>query len=182
MTEKLGTSLIHLIGNQAPWRSEHCGRENCWPCKTKTGSCKAHNIVYSITCVACKSQGVNKIYWGESHRSAWDRAADHWKALETGDTGYAVAKHQQIDHSGQDHNFAFKVHQSFKSSLARQIMEAIMIDQEDPTAKLNSRAEWGLNSIPRLVVHQDLPEGQENSQQGQNGQSQNTASMTPFLY
>ena len=52
-----------------------------------------------------------------------------------------------------------------------------MIDQEDPTAKLNSRAEWGLNSIPRLVVHQDLPEGQENSQQGQNGQSQNTGAQ-----
>ena len=89
--EKLGTSLIHKIGNQAPWRSDPCGRDNCWPCKAKTGSCKAHNIVYNITCMTCKSLGVKKVYWGESRRSAWDRAADHWKALEKGDTGYAIS-------------------------------------------------------------------------------------------
>ena len=28
VTEKLGMSLIHLIGNQVPWKSYHCGRDN----------------------------------------------------------------------------------------------------------------------------------------------------------
>ena len=54
-------------------------------------------------------------------------------------------------------------------------MEAIMIDQEDPEAKLNSKAKWGLNSIPRLVVHQDLPESHNN---GQNGQVTGNADVT----
>ena len=54
-------------------------------------------------------------------------------------------------------------------------MEAILIDQEDPEAKLNSKAEWGLNSIPRLVVHQDLPVSQNSGQNSQNGQDTGAA-------
>ena len=84
------------------------------------------------------------------------------KPWKKGDISYAVAKHQLNDHKGQDHNFTFKVHQSYKSSLERQIRETILIDSEDPEAKLNSKDEWGLNSIPRFIVHQDIPESQPN--------------------
>ena len=60
VTERLGTSLINLIGNQAPWRSQHCGRDQCWPCISKEGSCKSHKVTYSITCITCLSQGQKK--------------------------------------------------------------------------------------------------------------------------
>ena len=32
VVEKLGNSLINSLGNQAPWRREHCQRTGCWPC------------------------------------------------------------------------------------------------------------------------------------------------------
>ena len=105
--------------------------------------------------MTCLSQGQQKNYLGENHRSAWNRVQDHWKALEVKDNKYAIAKHQEKEHRGQKHNFYFKVKLSFTSSLKRQIREAILIYQGDLEVKLNSKAEWVLNSIPRLIVHQD---------------------------
>ena len=55
--KKLGTSLINLIENQDPWRSDHCGRSECWPCQSKPGSCKSHNILYLIQCMTCHKLG-----------------------------------------------------------------------------------------------------------------------------
>ena len=52
VVEKLGMSLINSLGNQAPWRGDHCGCADCWPCQAKEGSCKLHNIRYSIRCIA----------------------------------------------------------------------------------------------------------------------------------
>ena len=56
----------------------------------------------------------------------------------------------------------------FRSSLERQIFEAITIDEAPPEVRLNSKAEWGCNRIPRLVIDpesqrpgQDQPRGQE---------------------
>ena len=119
------------------------------------------------------TKGVRKIYWGESHRSGWDRASDHQKALKTQNKAYAIVKHQLNDHNEEEvPNFQFNVVQSFTSSLERQIREAIAIDSEDPEAKLNSKAEWGMNAIPRIVVVQDTPESQDQHQnQGQEGEA-----------
>ena len=148
--------------------------------------------------MTCHQQGIDKVYWGESHRAAIDRAQDHWTALETSNTSYAVVKHQMNDHSNSpNHNFQFKVHESYQNSLERQIKEAILIDREDPAVKLNSKAEWGLNSIPRVTIVQDMPEaktpgfdhnGQHNSDDhqaapldhnGQNTQSSSKALQRP---
>ena len=54
VVEKLGSSLIEALGNQAPWRSGQCGRSQCWPCKSKEGSCRKHNVLYRIACLTCK--------------------------------------------------------------------------------------------------------------------------------
>ena len=70
-----------------------------------------------------------------------------------------MVKHQVNDHrESEEPNFIFKVHKSFTSSLERQIREAIRIDEEPVEALMNSKSEWGLNSIPRVTVVQDIPE------------------------
>ena len=179
--ERLGNSLIKSLGNQAPWRTDHCGREVCWPCQTKEGSCRKHNVVYKITCMTCQVKGKRKLYWGESHRSAWDRSMDHLEALRVRNENYAVVKHWLSDHKGEKPNYKFEVHSSFRTSLERQITEAILIDEEDNDARLNSKAEWGGNRVPRLMIDPDShfnskkeevksQTGQENVDQGQGSQ------------
>ena len=77
MVERGGDTIFSKIGNPAPWKRQHCGGEGCAPCNTKEGSCKELNITYRITCLPCKSEGQNRAYVGESHRSFGDRAAEH---------------------------------------------------------------------------------------------------------
>ena len=152
VVERLGLTLLKSLGNPAPWRSDHCGRPNCWPCRSKEGSCLKHNVVYQITCMTCKNLGHTRVYYGESHRSAWDRSEDHRNALRTEDETYAIVKHWKIEHKEAKPEFQFKVVKSYRSSLDRQISEAILIDNEPPQHLLNSKSEWGSNRIPRLII------------------------------
>ena len=141
VVERLGSTLLQSIGNPAPWRVDHCGRPNCWPCKVKEGSCLKHNVIYKITCLTCHTQGQKKVYYGESHRSAWDRSEDHRNAIRTQDDSYAIVKHWTNDHQGEEPNFQFEVVRAFRSSLERQISEAILIDLEENNNLLNSKAD-----------------------------------------
>ena len=68
---------------------------------------------------------------------------------------------------------------SFRSSLERQIMESIYIDDEDPEVRLNSRSEWGANKVPRLIIDPDSrykpgeqDQNNDQSQEEQEGQGQ----------
>ena len=51
--------------------------------------------------MTCQVKGKKKLYWGESHRSAWDRSMDHLEALRVNNDSYAVVKHWLTDHIGE---------------------------------------------------------------------------------
>ena len=79
-----------------------------------------------------------------------------------------MVKHWETDHQQQEQpEYSFEVLRSFRSSLERQIFEAITIDEASPDVRLNSKAEWGGNRIPRLVID---PESQKPGQEQQGGQ------------
>ena len=63
----------------------------------------------------------------------------------------AMVKHKNNHHHGLEPNFNFNVHRVWKSSLARQIGEAICIGDEDQALLMNSRSDWGQNPIPRVT-------------------------------
>ena len=152
--ERLGNSLIHSLGNKAPWRNEACGRE-CVPCQSKPGSCRKRNCTYQILCNICtKEENRSSIYWGETHRTWWDRCQEHLRALDSGDESYATVKHMMIHHPGRQHDFLFKFEKSWKTSLQRQIQEAIRIEETDPGSLMNSKTEFGANSVPRVTIQQ----------------------------
>ena len=105
----------------------------------------------------CKALGKETVYFGESSRSWWDRAAEHSAALRSKDSKYAIVKHWEDDHRDKDDppGFDFKALRSHKSSIERQISEAILIEanRDKPGVKiLNSKAEWGLNKLPRMRI------------------------------
>ena len=120
-------SKVSPTSNNAPWKRDHCGKQGCTPYKNKEGSCKVRNITYIIKCTKCQM-----IYWGETHRTWGDRAAEHTAALRTMDDKNPLVKHQIIHHPDEEPSFSFKIHKSWISTLARQIGEALAILQEDP--------------------------------------------------
>ena len=147
--ERVGTSLINSLGNKSPWKSDHCGREGCQPCKSKEGSCGKRNVTYRLTCDICQEQGKRSVYIGETHRSWKDRSDDHEKALRDMDQSYATVTHHMEHHRDADRpRFTFKVDRSHQSSLQRQIMEALLIQGERCDMLLNKRGEWGINMLP----------------------------------
>ena len=94
----------------------------------------------------------------ETNRSWWDRYWDHAKAMERNDEKYAIVKHQANFHPQEPPNFIYKQHRTWKSSLERQVGEAIMINETKPGSLMNSKSEWGHNSIPRISVIRDNQE------------------------
>ena len=98
VVERGGDTLYSQLGNPAPWTKEHCGREICPPCDSKPGSCKRLNVTYRITCTDCKENGKRRHYIGETHRSFWDRAMDHYDALNEKNESYGVVKHWMEEH------------------------------------------------------------------------------------
>ena len=68
--EKVGTKLKDLLCRKNPWANLHCGRENCFTCKTKGGEgfCRRESIVYQIRCITCL-----KVGWWESSKTMYCR-------------------------------------------------------------------------------------------------------------
>ena len=154
IVERAGPKLKNLLCNKAPWKKTWCEREECQPCKSSPGSCRAVNVVYSITCQTCKANGKKAIYFGESSRSWWDRSRDHNQALTTKNKDYAIVKHWLSQHGDQDDppSYEYKVESTHKSAIHRQIPEAIKIDLEPEENLMNGKAEWGHNKVPRLKL------------------------------
>ena len=79
---------------------------------------------------------------------------------------FAFAKHLEDHHQdrmGDKMAFRFKIARTFRSSLMRQIWEAVKIHGSKATIVLNSKAEWMQPAIDRIVVTR---EPQEQQQQG----------------
>ena len=75
-------------------------------------------------------------------------------ALRKQDTNYAIVKHWHESHQHMETppDFSISLVRSHKSSLERQIHEAVSIELADPQVILmNGKSEWGQNRVPRVV-------------------------------
>ena len=72
------------------------------------------NVTYSIVCQECKIEGRLRQYIGETHRTYWDRAKEHTKALKDKDTSYGIMKHWVEEHPEltEPPNYKFQVTQT----------------------------------------------------------------------
>ena len=60
-------------------------------------------------------------------------------------------------HKEEAPDFIYKLDKQWKTSLSRQIGEALCISKADPATLMNSKSEWGSNRIPRVVVEDKRP-------------------------
>ena len=124
------------------------------PCDAKPGSCRALNLVYKVTCLDCKAEGLRSTYVGESHRSFWDRSQEHLADLRSRSDSNSLVKHWNEIHGNMDAppKYQFQVLKKCKTSLERQIWEAILIDSESEGIdhQINQKGEFGINLVPKL--------------------------------
>ena len=104
--------------------------------------CKKRNIIYESICSICnpgaKKKGPLKtydgskpsLYVGETTRSLMERAKEHLADFGAQSQKSHIWKHQLESHGGsQDQAFIFKVVETPKNALSRQIGEAVKISR-----------------------------------------------------
>ena len=139
--EKTGTKLKDLFSPTNIWKGSQCGREGCTTCNQggeDLPDCTRRSIVYESICTkgnpGAKASGpfkspetsVPSIYVGESARSIFERAGEHWKSYEKRNPDSHIWKHHLIHHEGEgEPEMRFKVLGTFRTALSRQIAEAI---------------------------------------------------------
>ena len=67
------------------------------------------------------------IYVGETSRSIYERAKEHWGAYQGGTEDSHIRKHQLLVHQGESHNFIMRLVEFHQSALSRQVGEAVLI-------------------------------------------------------
>ena len=83
--------------------------------------------------------------------------AEHFQDLKDMKEENPLVKHMLLHHPGDSPEFSIKAEKSYKTSLGRQIGEAMKIGQSNPLFLMNSKSEWGGNKIPRVVVEDEGP-------------------------
>ena len=183
IVERNGTTAKQLLHKSNPWAEGLCGRPDCYPCKTgDVKDCFRRNILYSHQCKQCKADGIEKVYIGESSRSAKERAGEHDQDYQKKKLDSHRLKHTETDHPGQDPpEFEFRVLATFHSALARQISEAVSIRRKGEGAVLNSKGVFNRCKLPRLTVEKDESKedrtGNQKSSFAEDGDSQHRSRL-----
>ena len=176
VVERGGTTMKQHLVRTDMGRSIPCSMGDCPMCLTNPGEgggAKHHRsgALYSGTCLICRAEhgdDFEAIYWGESGDSGYVRIKEHCDCIERRDGNNAFAKHLEEHHPdriGDKMAFQFKVARTFRSSLMRQIWEAVKIHGSKATIVLNSKAEWMQPAIDRIVVTRE-PQEQQHQQGG----------------
>ena len=89
----------------------------------------------------------------ETHRTLFDRVREHLDDIANSEEKNAMVKHMAKYHPDESPDFSFKLHKSWKTSLAREIGEALEITGHNSSSLMNCKSELGMNSVPRVSVN-----------------------------
>ena len=169
VTERGGTPLGSILSSKNVGGRSICEREDCKICPQPgevLENCKRRNVLYESECQDCngpedwktrdqKSLQDNReqpsIYVGETNRSLFERTKEHWGDCYAQKESSHMHEHHSAAHGGEgEANFRFRLVKTFKSSLDRQIAEAIRIYKRGNI--LNRKGEYNRCSLTRLVI------------------------------
>ena len=175
VVERTGRSLRSLFPLNNLWKGAKCGRDDCTTCEQggeeELPDCSRMNLVYENICAECNPGASKKgelgsiradiptTYIGETSRSVYERSREHWEGAKKGCLKNHMVKHQVMEHGGEPKpNFFMKIRGYYRTALARQVAEAVMIRRRGGEgAILNSRGEFSRSYIPRLQVVEEEP-------------------------
>ena len=128
-------------------------------------------MVYLLTCLWCKGQGVKSLYHGETARSGYRRGQEHQRALRAKDPDSSLTRHWEEVHkeSPSPPDFSMSILKTYTKSLERQIAESCFIMMTEADYILNAKNEWNGSMIPQLTTEmrgQAAPEEYQGAQPG----------------
>ena len=169
VVERSGTQIKDLFSLTNVWGGIPCDRKECTTCQQgieEIPDCTRRSVVYESICKKCVPKATRPgpvdhpevdtpcIYVGESSRSIFERAGEHWDSYKARKPDSHIWKHHLVHHDGQgEPEMIFKVVGSFRSALSRQIYEAVRMKNRGILA-LNSKGEYDRCRIHRLTVEE----------------------------
>ena len=115
--------------------------------------CRRENLTYTMTCVTCSTDGVKRVYWGETSRTLYQRGKEHWSDYLSESDKSSLFKHSSSAHPKSPPEWKIKVFNYHEKPLRRQVEEGILINNARGDELLNSKSEITRGGkIPRLVV------------------------------
>ena len=152
-----GIKMKDILVVKNPFPAEKCSMKKCIICKNDLKNpnkipCSAKSVGYKLVCENCEKQGVQKIYEGETSRSARTRAAEHRRDFTNGKDDSAMFKHKKNDHNNENITFRMEIMKKFRDPLTRQSNEAVRISQRRKDEILNSKSEFNHPPIARITV------------------------------
>ena len=111
------------------------------------------NVLYEIVCEGCRGEEKTTKYFGKTARTGYDRGAEHWKSLRTGEKGHFLTKHKEETlHS----DFSMRIVRAHPSPLYRQAHEGCLIaNAPHEVVLMNGRGDWGQNLPPKIVIESE---------------------------
>ena len=151
-----------ILGNKNPFKKSKCTQKTC-PLCTKSEyvapsqgevkiPCNTNNVGYRWRCMTCKERNVDKVYEGETGRSARIRGAEHLRELEMNKEKSVLLKHKTSEHNSENVKFQMEITQKFQDALSRQANEAVRIFSRPDSELLNSKSEFNHPPLARVVV------------------------------
>ena len=127
MVEKGGLKIKDVLGSKNPFKKSKCTQKNCPLCSTSESieinpgevkiECNTNNVGYRWVCVTCQERNIQKVYEGETGRSARIRGAEHLKELQLKKEKSVLYKHKMSDHKNEEVKFRMEITKKFKDAL-----------------------------------------------------------------
>ena len=161
IVEKGGLKVKDILGSKNS-KNSNCSQKTCPLCTDSKfvkanpdknqHPCNTNNVGYRWRCLNCQENEIEKVYEGESGRSARIRGQEHLSDLEKKRPKSVLYKHISNAHQNEDVKFQMEVTQKFKDALSRQANEAVRINSRPDQELLNSKSEFNHPPLARVVV------------------------------
>ena len=151
-----------------PFPTTVCEMKKGLLCKNRNDSnqakipCSSNNVGYRLICETCQERGLDKVYEGETSRSARIRGSEHLSQFRSGREDSALFKHKQNDHMEEEMKFKMEITKKFRDPLTRQADEAVRISSRKKSEILNSKNEFRHPPITRINVERSRKQKPKN--------------------
>ena len=81
--------------------------------------CNSNNVGYKLVCETCEEKGLDKVYEGETARSAQVRGAEHRRNFDNGREDSALHKHRINAHKDKEMKYRMAITNKFQDPLTR---------------------------------------------------------------
>ena len=114
MVEGGGIQMKNILVKKNTFPNKRCDMKKCLVCDSNVSGeikipCNSNNVGYQLICDTCSYNEIQKVYEGETSRSARIRGVEHLRSYNGDKIGSVLYKHKHNDHGDEDIKFSITI-------------------------------------------------------------------------